>query len=197
MPMTRLTRLALPIFITSCTLGLFSCDKNSVPEGSPPQAKKVDTHESLAAEATELARHFADTIASAKDKASATSAVMKFDGIVTRFEELAGRMEAIGEPQGELREKVVRMFSEHEKIIAEKMEIVIKTLLSKREIGEILQQAMETVKQRMDKLTVLERWKGGIPEAVPSAASAPKPEVLPVAPPPDSRGSNPAAPPAE
>ncbi len=192
--MTRLPYLTLTAFISSCFLGLLSCQKDDASSGSPPRATKVDTHESLTAEATELARHFADTIASAKDKASATSAALKLDEIVTRFEELAGRMETIGDPQGELREKIELMFNEHEKIIAQELPRVIKTILSNREIGEILQQAMENVKQRMSQLAVLDRWKGEPPETEQLATDGSKTETPQITAP---ESSAPVTPPAE
>ena len=84
--MTRLHSLALTALISSCFLTLLSCQKDKIPSGDPAQATKPDTHESLAAEATGLARNFTDTMASAKDKASATAAALKLDEIVTRFE---------------------------------------------------------------------------------------------------------------
>ena len=192
--MTRLPYLTLTAFISSCFLGLLSCQKEETSSGGPPQAKKADTHESLAAEATGLARHFTDTMASAKDKASATVAALKLDEIVTRFEELAGRMEAIGDPQGELREKIELMFNEHEKMISQELPSVIKTILGNREIGEILQQAMQNVTHRMGQLTVLERWKGEIPETGPLATDGSKTETRQV---PVPESSDPVVPAAE
>ena len=171
--MTRLHYLTLTAFISSCFLGLLSCQKDNARSSNPVPAKKAATHESLAAEATELARSFTDTMASAKDKASATAAALKLDEIVTRFEKLAGRMEAIGDPQGELKEKVELMFNEYEKIIdQEVVDGVISTILGNREIWEILQQALENVRERMSRLTVLDRWKGKTTEPGPLATDS-------------------------
>ncbi len=108
-----------------------------------------------------MAREFSDTLASAKDIAGAKAAALQLDKIVTRFEQLADRMEIIGDPQGELKKKIMLMFNEHEKIIAQELPAVIRTILGNREIGEILEQAMENVRERMTKLTVLDRWKAG------------------------------------
>ena len=192
--MTRLHYLALTALISSCFLGLLSCQKDNARSSNPAPAKKADTHESLAAEATGLARNFTDTMASAKDKASATAAALKLDEIVTRFEKLAGRMEAIGDPQGELKEKVELILNEYEKIIAQELPSVIKTFLGNREIGEILQQALENVTYRMGQLAVLDRWKGKTPDPGPPATDSSKinPRQVPL---PESTA--PVAPPAE
>ena len=192
--MTRLHYLALTALTSSCFLTLLSCQNDKAPPGNPVQATKTDTHESLAAEATALARNFTDTMASAKDKASATAAALKLDEIVTRFEELAARMETIGDPQGELKEKVGLMLNEYEKIIAQELPGVIKTFLGNREIGEILQQALENVTHRMGQLAVLDRWKGKTPDPGPPATDSPKVEPRQV---PQPESTAPVAPPAE
>ena len=103
-------------------------------------------------------------------------------------------MEAIGDPQGELKEKVGLMLNEYEKIIAQELPGVIKTFLGNREIGEILQQALENVTYRMGQLAVLDRWKGKTPETGPPVTDSPKVEPRQV-PPPESPA--PVAPPAE
>jgi hypothetical protein len=192
--MTRLHYLTLTAFISSCSLGLLSCQKDNPRSSNPVPAKKADTHESLAAEATELARSFTDTMASAKDKASATASALKLDEIVTRFEKLAERMEAIGDPQRELKEKVGLMLNEYEKIIAQELPGVIKTFLGNREIGEILQQALENVTHRMGQLAVLDRWKGKATEPDPQATDNSKTETRQV---PVPEGNDLVAPPAE
>lgn len=169
----RITRFACPAptaLISLCIialLGCLGCQEKNTPGGKPPSAKKADTHESLATEANMLARAFSDTLTSAKDKASARAAAVKLDKIVTRFEQLADRMETIGDPQGALKEKVMLLFNEHEKIIARELPEVIRTILGNREIGEILEQAMENVRERMARLTVLDRWKAAVSPQVP------------------------------
>ena len=156
---TRLACIALTALIPLCCISLQSCKKKNAPSDKPLPIRKKDTHESLAAEATSLAREFSDTLASAKDKAGAEAAALKLDNIVTRFEQLAERMERIGDPEGALKEKIALMFNEHETIIAKELPKAIKTILGNREIGEILEKAMENVRERMVKLTVLDRWK--------------------------------------
>ncbi|MCH2061305.1 MAG: hypothetical protein MK183_11820 [Verrucomicrobiales bacterium] len=169
---TRFPCLALTALVSLCGLALLGCQKKTSSSANPSPDRKKDTHESLAAEATALAREFSDTLASAKDTAGAKAAALKLDDIVTRFEQLAGRMESIGDPEGELKKKVVLMFNEHETIIAKELPEVIKTILGNREIGEILEQAMEDVRERMGRLTVLDRWKA-------SPLPDPEPELEP------------------
>ena len=172
----RITRLPCPAptaLISLCIIALLSCQEKNAPAGNPPPPKKTDTHESLAAEANGLAREFSDTLTSAKDKAGAEAAAVKLDRIVTRFEQLADRMEIIGDPQGELKGKVMLMFNEHEKIIAQELPGVISTILGNREIGEILQQAMENVRERMTRLTVLDRWKAAPPQVPVTGSNDP------------------------
>mgnify|MGYP006086492457 FL=1 len=170
--MTRLPCPALTALITLCSIALLGCQKKNTPSSNPPPSRKADTHESLAAEATGLAGEFSDTMANAKDKASAKAAAVKLGEIVTRFEELAGRMEVIGDPQGESKAKVALMFNEHEKIIAQELPKVIKTILGNREIGEILEQAMENVRQRMGQLAVIDRWKKETADMEPLATDS-------------------------
>ena len=168
---TRFPCLALTALISLSMTVLPGCQKKNPPSVNPFPPGKKDTHESLAAEATGLAREFSDTLASAKDKASAKAAALQLDNIVTRFEQLAGRMELIGDPKREMKEKVMLMFNEHETIIAQELPGVIKTVLGSREIGEILEKAMENVRERMARLTVLDRWKAAPTPQVPAAES--------------------------
>ncbi len=164
---TKLPCLTPTALISLCIITFLGCQKKNTPAGNQPPPKKTDTHESLATEANKLAREFSDTLTSAKDKAGAKAAAVKLDKIVTRFEQLADRMETIGDPQGKLKEKVMLMFNEHEKIIAQELPGVIRTILGNREIGEILEQAMENVRERMARLTVLDRWQTAPPPQVP------------------------------
>ena len=84
-------------------------------------------------------------------------------------------MERIGDPEGALKEKVALMFNEHETIIAKELPKAIKTILGNREIGEILEKAMENVRERMVKLTVLDRWKFSQDPESDDPASQPAP----------------------
>ena len=168
---TRFPCLALTALIALSIIVLPGCQKKNSRSVNPSPPGKKDTHESLAAEATGLAREFSDTLASAKDNASAKAAALQLDDIVTRFEQLAGRMELIGDPQREMKEKVMLMFNEHETIIAQELPGVIRTVLGSREIGEILEQAMENVRERMARLTVLDRWKAAPTPQLPGTES--------------------------
>jgi hypothetical protein len=94
----------------------------------------------------------------------------------------------------ELKEKVGLMLNEYEKIIAQELPGVIKTFLGNREIGEILQQALENVTHRMGQLAVLDRWKGKATEPDPQATDNSKTETRQV---PVPEGNDLVAPPAE
>lgn len=155
--------------------------------GDPPAPSKADTHESLAGEAIGLMSEFADTLASAKDEATATTAAGKFDGIATKFEALAKRMQAIGEPSGEVKTKIEGMFDEQGAALEEKMGGVMATLLSNEKVGEILEPAMNTFQERMEALDpIMKSWAGEDEEEVPPPPPPGGPDSIPAIPdPPD------------
>ncbi len=153
----------LPALITTVCLGLPACKKSEEPTGGgggKPPAKKVDTHESLAGEAIGLTTKLTDIFAGVKDEATATAAAAKLDELYAQFEAINKRMEAMGAPTGELKDKVEGMFEAQHEEIGNKMESAMGIFLGNRDVGQIILPALEKFGKNMEGLKALELWEG-------------------------------------
>ncbi len=103
---------------------------------------KKDTFESLSDEMISQMNELTIAIESAKDKESAEKAVARIDEIADEIKSIAERMEALGEPSEDEVKAVKEKWEAAEKENNEKMTAAMKTLISNREVAEILGKGM-------------------------------------------------------
>jgi hypothetical protein len=164
-----LTPLLFTSLLTILCLGLSNCKKgdegNGDGNGTKQPVKKADTHEQLATQALKLSSDLADVFAAVKDTETAKATAEKLDELYAQFENVNKRMEELGAPAGELKEKIEGMFQSKQKAIGERMQSAMAIFLGDQEIGQIVLPSLESFGARMEKLKAIELWEGEAAES--------------------------------
>ena len=113
---------------------------------------KKDTFSSLADETVAEMNALADAMSTVKDKESAEVAAKKVDEITANLEDIAKRLEALGEPSEDDKNLMMEKLQSAEKGIREKMIQSGDAMRSDPEIAKIIMEAMNKFGERMSEL---------------------------------------------